>query len=567
MNNTMATILRRAAQVILAFALPVSTMYAQNDPATVLETNTDLQNEKIFVRIAFDGLSCRSYNLRFRLQTTKGNLGYQKITVLNGPVWRESDGKEPEKWITRLKNGDSVMHDMKLSGYELEFPLPQGLSVSDSAEICIESMVFSQVCEKCGVGGTDMIFTPSDIDPSCPYLNRGNDVLACYKRDSKAGNWEGWILDDRDCKPYRMVQLPDGKWWLAQNLSYQGTQAKPLNRQQSAATPGVTSVTDAEYLRTYWCPPFGNSSNGASGTAGTAYDFAGNSNQLPNSSNGSDEACKTYGALYPWATVMSLDGYATATDDAAILPAAAIGSESTRRGICPRGWFVPSSYDWGKMLNLVEAACGGDCPASGANAGNAAGSNLTSPCSHNYTNAGYTYWAASKCAFRDLVSTDVAPARMLDGTLTSYASAAGNSASPDVKPNVDYSASATDKTCNLNAPATIITYATESNPSWNYFLPETAGTDKYGFSAKPAGIRHFNKSAQANFYYMGEFAGFWTSTSSTGTAGKALSKDLAYARGFRYNYRHNTNFNSAVQSWTWDKWTGLSVRCVADQRP
>ncbi|MDR0711084.1 MAG: fibrobacter succinogenes major paralogous domain-containing protein [Prevotellaceae bacterium] len=569
----MATILRRAAQVILAFALPSAAAYAQNDPATVLETNTDLQNEKIFVRIAFDGLSCRSYNLRFRLQTTKGDLGYQKVKVLNGNVWREGDAK-PLEWVTRLKNNDSVMYDMKFSGYELEFPLPQGLSVSDSAEICIESLVFSQRCEGCGVGGTDMIFTPADIHPSCPYLNKGNDVLACYQRDSKAGNWEGWILDSRDCKPYRIVQMPDGKWWFAQNLNYQGMSAKPLNKMQSANTPSSMSVTDPDYLRTYWCPPLGNSGNGHAGTAGSDYSLSGNGNQIPYSSAGSDKACRTYGALYPWATVMSLDGYAAAANDVALLPAAPINSESTRRGICPKGWFVPSSYDWGKMLNLVEAACGGGCPASGENVGGN-NVNLTSPCTHNYTNANYHYWAASKCAFRDLLSTDVAPARALDGTLTNYATAAGtlglggNSVLPDVKPNVAYSTSPSAKTSSLNAPATIATYATETNPSWNYFLPETAGTDKYGFSAKPAGMRHFNKSSNgsANFYYMGEFAGFWTSSVAGGSATEVLKNEMAYARGFRYNYRHNADFNSAVQSWTWDKWTGLSVRCVADQRP
>jgi uncharacterized protein (TIGR02145 family) len=565
--NTMPTILRKAAQAVLAFALPIFSAYAQNEPATVLETNTDLQNEKIFVRIAFDGLSCRDYNLRFRLQTTKGNLGYQKIKVLNVPVWSESAASEPAEWVARLKNNDSVMYAMKVSGYELEFPLPQGLTVDDSAEVCIESMVFSQLCEGCGVGGTDMIFAPSDIHPNCPYKNKGNDVLACYKRDSKAGNWEGWILDDRDCKPYRIVQMPDGKWWFAQNLDYHGTAAKPLTKQQTAGLPSVTSVTDTSYLHTYWRPPSGNSGRGSAGVAGSVYNFAGNNYQLPYSNAGSDEACRTYGALYPWITVMSLDGYATTTTDVALLPSTPIKDESTRRGICPKGWFVPSNSDWGKMLNLVEAACGGGCAASGENATDN-NINLSSPCSHNHTASSASYWAASRCSFKDLISTDVAPARELDGTLTSYAVATGSNVTPGVKPNATYSSSSTAHTNNLNAPATIVTHATATNPSWNYFLPETAGTDKYGFSAKPAGMRHraTGNGAEFNYYYMGEFAGFWTSTTAKITASPATENELAYARGFRYNYRHNANFNSAVQNWTWDKWTGLSVRCVADQR-
>ncbi|MDR0711551.1 MAG: fibrobacter succinogenes major paralogous domain-containing protein [Prevotellaceae bacterium] len=561
--NIKATIFRKAARLTLALlSFPA---YGQSEPATILETNTDLRNERIFVRIAFDGLNCRSYGLRFKLRTTKGDMGYQKIKVLNGPVWKESAATEPAEWIVRLKNSDSVMYAMKVSGYELEFPLPQGLSVADSAEICIESMVFSQLCKGCGVGGTDLIFTPADIHPSCPYQNKGNDLLSCYKRDSKAGNWEGWILDRRDCKPYRIVQMPDGKWWFAQNLNFHGTTVKPLDKKLNSDNPAQAKVTGTDYFHMYWCPPSGNSGDGNTGVAGSPYNISSHNNQIPNSSVGNDAACQTYGALYPWATVMSLDGYATAIGDAALLTAAPITGESTQQGICPKGWFVPSSYDWGKMLNLVEAACGGGCPPSGVNG---SGTNLSSPCMHNVTVANTLYWAASRCSFKDLISTDVAPARGLDGTLTSYAtsSGVGNNITPSVKPNAGYSASPTH-TYHLNAPGTIITHATETNPSWNYFLPETAGTDKYGFSIKPAGMRHYNAgNTRANFYYLGEFAGFWTSSVASGGANSASTNELAYARGFRYNYRHNIDFNSAVQSWTWDKWTGFSVRCIADQR-
>jgi uncharacterized protein (TIGR02145 family) len=563
----MAILLRKTAGAMFGLVMLACSAYAQNDPATILETNTDLKNEKIFVRIAFDGLSCREYHLRFRLRTTRGDLGYQQIKVLNGPVWRDGTSQPPSGWITQLKNNDSVMYGMTVSGYELEFPLPQGLTVSDSAEICIEAMVFSRLCKGCGIGGTDMIFTPSDIHPSCPYKNRGNDILACYKRDSKAGNWEGWILDSRDCHPYRIVQMPDGRWWFAQNLNYHGTGSKMLLEKDNSNSPSTMNVTSTDYLRMYWCPPLGNSSNGSAGQPGSGYVVSNSNDPIPNSTVASEAACKTYGALYPWATVMSMDGYATTTSDAALLPASPIGSASTRRGICPKGWFVPSSYDWGKMLNLVEAACGGGCPATGENS--SSGSNLTSPCFHNYTRNGFLYWAASNCAHRDLLSTDVAPRRDLDGTQTNYGVVASTGATPGVKPNVAYNSSPSSNTNHLNSPRTIITYATATNPSWNYYLPESAGTDKYGFSAKPTGIRHYDvgSGATANFYYMGEFAGFWTSSVSSGSANGTLNGEMAYARGFRYNYRHNADINFAVQSWTWDKWTGMSVRCVADERP
>ncbi len=57
----------------------------------------------------------------------------------------------------------------------------------------------------------------------CPYT--GNDLLldashTCLQRTSDAKNWEAWIKDARDNKIYRIVLMPDNKWWMAQNLDY-----------------------------------------------------------------------------------------------------------------------------------------------------------------------------------------------------------------------------------------------------------------------------------------------------------------------------------------------------------
>jgi uncharacterized protein (TIGR02145 family) len=40
------------------------------------------------------------------------------------------------------------------------------------------------------------------------------------ERQSGAGNWEAWIKDNRDNELYRIVFMPDNKWWLAQNVKY-----------------------------------------------------------------------------------------------------------------------------------------------------------------------------------------------------------------------------------------------------------------------------------------------------------------------------------------------------------
>ncbi|MDR2358373.1 MAG: hypothetical protein LBD87_01050 [Prevotellaceae bacterium] len=64
---------------------------------------------------------------------------------------------------------------------------------------------------------------------NCPYT--GSDLYIdathlCRQRTSGARNWEAYIRDSRDREIYRIVLMPDGKWWLAQNVKlarYGGT--------------------------------------------------------------------------------------------------------------------------------------------------------------------------------------------------------------------------------------------------------------------------------------------------------------------------------------------------------
>ena len=60
----------------------------------------------------------------------------------------------------------------------------------------------------------------------CKYV--GSDLYMdashkCDLRTSGARNWEAWIKDSRDNELYRIVLMPDNKWWLAQNVKYAGT--------------------------------------------------------------------------------------------------------------------------------------------------------------------------------------------------------------------------------------------------------------------------------------------------------------------------------------------------------
>ncbi|MDR1225587.1 MAG: hypothetical protein LBK47_01640 [Prevotellaceae bacterium] len=154
------------------------------------------------------------------------------------------------------------------------------------------------------------IFSPYE----CPYNNASNDLVAgsCEPRTAGRQNWQAYMIDARDEKQYRMVLMPDRKWWLAQNLNYQ----QGLTRKDTAAyTTGSV----------YFC------------NSNTGFQTYNTQDNIP---------CETFGASYNWYTVMKPDGVGDVS--AASVP---IGTASTVRGICPQGWYVPSHYDWGVMQN------------------------------------------------------------------------------------------------------------------------------------------------------------------------------------------------------------------------
>jgi uncharacterized protein (TIGR02145 family) len=93
----------------------------------------------------------------------------------------------------------------------------------------------------------------------CPYS--GSDLIMdathiCQQRATGDKNWEAWIKDTRDSELYRIVLMPDNKWWLAQNVKYAGTGS-------SVTINGCT----ADKCGRYYTGEQANSSQG--GTSGT----------------------------------------------------------------------------------------------------------------------------------------------------------------------------------------------------------------------------------------------------------------------------------------------------------
>jgi hypothetical protein len=69
---------------------------------------------------------------------------------------------------------------------------------------------------------TDKTECPSNF---CPYT--GSDLYRdathlCGHRPSGVRNWEAWIKDARDNRLYRIIQMPTGTWWMAEDLIWDG---------------------------------------------------------------------------------------------------------------------------------------------------------------------------------------------------------------------------------------------------------------------------------------------------------------------------------------------------------
>jgi len=68
---------------------------------------------------------------------------------------------------------------------------------------------------------------------TCPYTgtDRFDDLNhTCQLRASGAQNWEAWIKDARDNELYRIVYMPDSKWWTAEVMRYDASATKQSYR-------------------------------------------------------------------------------------------------------------------------------------------------------------------------------------------------------------------------------------------------------------------------------------------------------------------------------------------------
>jgi uncharacterized protein (TIGR02145 family) len=157
-----------------------------------------------------------------------------------------------------------------------------------------------------------------------------------------------WCLSDqRDDKIYRVVMMPDGRVWMAQNLNYQKGLTFNERSDMANGQPFTTAGSGSATIGSYWCP----------GVLGDQVS--------------TKEGCDIWGgALYAWETAMSLDGKVsgswsdgtssyTASGNASAMThnhgrADEAGATTGGRGICPPGWHVPTDAEWGLLLDKME---------------------------------------------------------------------------------------------------------------------------------------------------------------------------------------------------------------------
>ncbi|MDR0414107.1 MAG: hypothetical protein LBH84_01650 [Prevotellaceae bacterium] len=404
--------------------------------------------------------ACGDYQAQFRMVNNKG---LDTVVAVDSFLNNQN--------TYQLSSDRKKLMRPQAGGYRLRFDIPQGSTMGDSLRICIDAYKMSYRCVGCAAAGSDAIFGPTDIDLFCPYNNAvGNDLIACYRRDSREGNWEAWITDPRDCQPYRIILMPDNKWWFARNLTF----TKDLTNSGNAdkGQNGENAANNATLFGNYWCPGGLTITSGAPQT--NRYDADPATNQT--AATGGMAACRTYGALYTWYTAMRLDGRGSEQ------PSVKAGVTSTAQGICPNGWLLPSDYDWGVMLNAAEG-----CPDPEVR--------LTPPPCNHLFNDNSTRGKFGLNAATNLKSTLSAPphSHLVDTT-----------------------------------------FATISIPAWPWRRADYAGkiaasailgNDKYGFGLLPAGYRRYD-----NFSNLGNSAFFWSSTESA-LSDRILYRGFEYADG------------------------------------
>jgi len=327
----------------------------------------------------------------------------------------EDDGQDDEDGES--SSSDRPAYDISV---ETEDELPECTAKREGTVVYVEESDLLAVCESglWQVMDTDegtSSDSSEDVESSGSSEGSSASVPGGSSDASTYDVVTGTLTDSRDGQTYRTVKIGD-QVWMAENLNYAYT-AVPFD--------------NGDYISdsTSWC-------------------------------HGDDPAnCAKYGRLYTWAAAMdSVGEWSTSGKGCGYgenCSVASAGSATLVRGICPKGWHLPSHDEWEALIVAV------------------------------------------------------------DGSITEYTSS--NTAGTKLK----------------------------SQTGWKI---NGNGTDAFGFSALPAGIR----SDFEAYYEEGYDAYFWSSTESEYDSGKAYYMVLCYDVGDAGLDNYYKDF-------------GYSVRCLKDE--
>jgi uncharacterized protein (TIGR02145 family) len=189
--------------------------------ASVIRIHTDTANSKLYAMISYWQPPCGTYKLYFDLEVDKGGSttfhDNIKVKLLT------SFSNKTDATAVHLEAGDTCVYGVNSGGFGIfveNLKSAYNIDNSDKLILHVRGETTPTKCVGCGPGGSTLLFTNKDIAGGCP--DRGNrEFVACHEVKTGYGRnfWEGWIQDGRDCKFYRVVQMPDKKWWMAQNLA------------------------------------------------------------------------------------------------------------------------------------------------------------------------------------------------------------------------------------------------------------------------------------------------------------------------------------------------------------
>jgi uncharacterized protein (TIGR02145 family) len=184
--------------------------------------------------------------------------------------------------------------------------------------------------------------------PDCPDAVASNaftvEVLTCGDIQSGAAiGTKGTFEDARDKKVYKIVKMPDGKVWMAENLNYQKDLKFNAKAEEAKGELFTFAGSGVPAIGSFWCPAL-------AGTGGSV--------------TTSQNTCNVYGALYTWETAMSENGLGSGEWNennvsdyylsGAVTPPDNNCAGASGRGICPAGYHVPTDLEWAEMLEEIE---------------------------------------------------------------------------------------------------------------------------------------------------------------------------------------------------------------------